>query len=108
MPHLTFRGLRKKELLKISGALAESLAKAIGCEKSIIALDHLKVTTVLDGEEIRGQPFVEVVWFDRGQAVRDAVAALIAEHLAPFGYDEVDVWFTAPPRDSYYTNGKHY
>lgn len=54
-------------------------------------------------------PFVEVLWFERGQEVQDASALRITELVQEqTKADYVSVVFTALPKSTYYENGKHF
>jgi hypothetical protein len=53
---------------------------------------------------------VEVLWFDRGQEVKDKVAVVITEQIRSALGKELDVAviFIALEPASYYDNGSHY
>lgn len=108
MPHLTFRGINKDELIAISTPLLDGLVNQIGCDRSHFTLGLENTLYVFDGYEATIDPIVEISWFDRGQSVRDSIAKLITAHIQDLGYSDVSIWFTALEKSAYYDNGEHY
>ncbi len=55
-------------------------------------------------------PFVEVLWFDRGQDVKTAVAHVIDTALRPFSGEDKDitVLFEDLNGNDYYENREHF
>ncbi|WP_219835518.1 DUF1904 family protein [Paenibacillus sp. R14(2021)] len=106
MPQLTMRGINVSEVMKISTALVEELAQICKCSKDNFTIDCLTTTSIFDGAAIPTYPFVEVAWFDRGQAVQDGVAGAITNHLLLTGIPEVEVAFKVYRETHYYANGQ--
>ncbi|WP_435169859.1 DUF1904 family protein [Paenibacillus glycanilyticus] len=107
MPQLLFRGVPADRLTTVSLALAEDLASICECGTDNFTMECLHATAVFGGlAEGQSYPFVEVGWFERGQAVRDRFAQTVTAHLARIGIAEVEVAFRTYREDSYYINGK--
>lgn len=107
MPQLLFRGVPADKLKTISLALAEDLAAVCECGTDNFTMESLHTTAIFGGlTEGESYPFVEVGWFERGQAVRDRFAEAVTARLAHIGIDEVEVAFRTYREDSYYINGK--
>ncbi|NBD23968.1 DUF1904 family protein [Paenibacillus glycinis] len=106
MPQLTIRGVNITEVMKISGALVDELARICRCSKDNFTLDCLTTTTILDGAIVPTFPFVEVAWFDRGRETQDNVANAITNHLLTTGIPEVEVAFKVYRETHYYANGQ--
>ncbi|SFE43310.1 protein of unknown function [Paenibacillus catalpae] len=107
MPQLLFRGIPAERLSTVSLALAEELASICECGTDNFTMDYIHTTAIFGGlDEGQSYPFVEVGWFERGQAVRDRFAQAITTYLASIGTDEVEVAFRTYREDSYYINGK--
>ncbi|MFC4600147.1 DUF1904 family protein [Cohnella hongkongensis] len=106
MPHLLFRGVAPEQVRSISGPLVSELAAICRCPEDDIMLECLLTTALFGGETVPSYPFVEVAWFDRGAAVRDAAAACIDRHVRALGVPELEIAFRRYERESYYANGK--
>ena len=109
MPHLRFRGIEKKEIKEMSKELAEGLSEIIGCPTDWFTLEYINTEFIFDGEESKGYPFVEVLWFDRGQEAKDRAAHLITEAVRKnYPEEDICVIFTNLNEKDYYENGKHF
>lgn len=108
MPHLTFSGLERKELMDLSKELVDGLSVIVGSERSHFTLALDESTFIFDGDEKKPDPFIQIAWFDRGQEVKDRVASFVTERIQSAGYDEVSIWFVNLDKSSYYDNGVHY
>lgn len=107
MPQLLFRGVPADQLMSISEALSEELADICECGTDNFTMESLHTTAILGGLTAnQAYPFVEVGWFERGQAVRDRFAEAVTAYLSRIGVDEVEVAFRTYREDSYYINGK--
>jgi len=105
MPHLRIRNLELKTVLGSSTRLTDRLVEAVGCERDWITIEVEDVKAISDGAPIRGNPFIEVLWFDRPSAVRVAVAKILSEELkgtAP----ACTVVFRILDPDCYFENGE--
>ncbi|MCQ1059433.1 DUF1904 domain-containing protein [Photobacterium sp. ZSDE20] len=111
MPHLRFRAVEFDHVKALSTKLVDYLEPLMACPREDFTLEHVSTTFIFDGEVSDAYPFVEVLWFDRGQEVQDQVAQLITEAVrAEFEEPEQDVAviFTALTASAYYDNGSHY
>jgi len=106
MPHLLFRGVSPEQVRAISGPLVAELASACQCPEDYIMLEYLHTTALFGGEIVPSYPFIEVAWFDRGEAVRDRAAACIDRHVRSLGVPELEIAFRVYERKSYYSNGE--
>ncbi|MFX3635085.1 MAG: DUF1904 family protein [Candidatus Pristimantibacillus sp.] len=107
MPQLLFRGVPADQLRSISEVLATDLATICDCGTDNFTMECLNTTSVFGGiADGQAFPFVEIGWFERGQAVRDSFADAITQHLARINITESEIAFRTFPEDSYYINGK--
>ena len=91
----------------MSKELIDELQQVIGCPRDYFTLEVLPTLFILDGEEDKGRPFIQINWFERGQEVQDKVAKVINRHARSVGY-EAEVFFTVLNENRYYENGEHY
>ncbi|NMU33992.1 DUF1904 family protein, partial [Vibrio parahaemolyticus] len=72
--------------------------------------EYIYTTFFNEGEVSAAYPFVEVLWFDRGQEVQDEVAKLITQQVRGIAGADIDVAviFSALSPKAYYDNGEHY
>ncbi|MGL4751168.1 MAG: DUF1904 family protein, partial [Aeromonadaceae bacterium] len=75
MPHLRFRGIEREALMQLSGPLVEQLSALTGAPVAHFTIERVQTEFIISGEAVAGYPFVELMWFDRGQAVQDQAAA---------------------------------
>ena len=95
------------DVKKISKQMIEELEMIVGCPKEYFTVEVQETSFVIDGDDIKKDPFVQVNWFDRGQEVQDKTAKAITEHICGAGYGNVEIFFTILERNNYYENGKH-
>lgn len=105
MPHLIFRGIPSEFIRTISKQLAIDIADLCQCPPDHVILECLHTTALFDGEQVASYPFVEVNWFERGQAVQDQVASCIDRHVRSLGIAEAEVAFRSYEPNRYYANG---
>jgi len=105
MPQLIIRGIKQEDVCTISKPLVEELAEICECETDNFMLECMHTTSIFDGKVVETFPFIEVVWFERGQAVRDQFAAAVTKHVLALDIPEVEVAFRVFREDSYYING---
>lgn len=106
MPHLRFRALPPETVAKLSAQLPRELAPLMNTTEDNFTIERIETHFYRDGAPSDGDPFVEVLWFDRGAEVRDRAARAITERvraLAPAPF--IAVVFTAIPPEAYYENG---
>lgn len=109
MPHLRFRGMKKEEIKDISRGLVDELTEIIECPRGWFTLEHIETTFIYDEEEVKGYPFVEVLWFDRGQEVKDRAGKAVCDHVRKHHTEgEICVIFTNLEGKDYYENGEHF
>lgn len=108
MPQLKIRGVEVENICRFSKNLIDELEEIINCPRSYFTIEHISSTFISDGSVTKGYPFVEVSWFDRGQDVQDKTALAITRAVQGFGYENVDVVFTALKENEYYENGSHF
>lgn len=109
MPHIRFRGMEKQEIKDISIDITRKLAAVIECPEDWFTLEYISTDFIFGGEDSKGYPFVEVLWFDRGQEVKDRAAKIITEAVRKSRRkDDICVIFTNLDGKNYYENGTHF
>ena len=111
MPHLRFRAVEFDLLKALSTQLVDDLQPLMACPREDFTLEHISTTFIMDGEVSEAYPFVEVLWFDRGQTVQDQVAQVITMAIRDaFEEPQLDVAviFSSLTPSAYYDNGQHY
>ena len=110
MPHLRFRGIEREPLARLGGELVEKLSALTGAPVAHFTLELVQTEFIIAPEAPKGYPFVELLWFDRGQQVQDAAAQLITQVVQAHVGASQDVAMVVFPltRTAYYDNGKHY
>lgn len=106
MPHLRIRNLEIEAVLALSARLTDRLVAAIECERDWITIEVEDAKAIRDGASIKGNPFIEVLWFDRPSAVRVAVAKILSEELKGAASACTVVFRTLDP-DGYFENGEN-
>ncbi|WP_318476486.1 DUF1904 domain-containing protein [Photobacterium leiognathi] len=111
MPHLRFRAVEFDTVKALSTELVDDLQPLMSCPREDFTLEHIPASFIFDGEVSDAYPFVEVLWFDRGQETQDKVAAVITATVRKAvdnADQDVAVIFTALTATAYYDNGQHY
>jgi hypothetical protein len=108
MPQLKIRGIETKKICNISTDLIDELEKIVNCHRDYFTIECITSTFIKNGKVFEGYPFVEVVWFDRGQETQDRVAKSITKFIHNSGYENIDVFFTTLQENLYYENGEHF
>ncbi|MCG9598883.1 DUF1904 domain-containing protein [Vibrio sp. Isolate25] len=110
MPHLRFRAVEPQTVQTLSKSLIDELQPHMDCPREDFTFEYIYTTFYHEGEVSQAYPFVEVLWFDRGQQTQDTVAAIITQQVRGIIGEDVDVAviFTALDAKSYYDNGEHY
>ncbi|MBB3112038.1 hypothetical protein FHS18_004116 [Paenibacillus phyllosphaerae] len=106
MPQLWIKGVSAEQLRPVSTALIDELADICACGRDNFTIDVLQTISVYDGQIVEAYPFVEVAWFERGQAVRDRFAEALTKHMLAAGAAEVEVAFKVYQEEAYYINGR--
>lgn len=110
MPHLRFRGIESAPLARLATSLVNQLSELTGAPVAHFTLERVQTEFIIAPAPGTGYPFVELLWFDRGQAVQDAAARLITDAVkAQLGAQtEVAVVVLPLSKHAYYDNGQHY
>ncbi|MGL6049792.1 MAG: DUF1904 family protein, partial [Aeromonas salmonicida] len=90
--------------------LLAELCALTGGKPEFVTLECVDSSWVRNGAIEAGFPFVELVWFERPQAMQDAAAALITHHLKAVLGEQTYVVVQVLPivKSHYYSNGQHY
>lgn len=110
MPHLRFRALETQHVQSLSQSLLAPLQPLMACPNEDFTFEKVASDFYFSGLPTSAYPFVEVLWFDRGQEKQDLIAKIITEqvrHLRPDTQD-IAVIFHALTPARYYDNGQHY
>ncbi len=110
MPHIRARGIEQTVLEKVAGDIVEQFAKLTDTPNDHFTVEHIASQFVAAGGASSGYPFIEVLWFDRGQDTKTAVANLIDEALRPFvgKHTDITVLFEDLNGKDYYENREHF
>ncbi|WP_423840196.1 DUF1904 domain-containing protein [Vibrio mytili] len=110
MPHFRFRAVEPQTVQALSAPLTDTLQPLMECPREDFTFEYIYTTFFSEGEVSSAYPFVEVLWFDRGQKVQDEVAQVITKQIRGIVGEDVDVAviFSALSPNSYYDNGEHY
>lgn len=108
MPILRFHAIDPVRICAQSDALVSDLSLTVGCTADLVTLEVIESKFIVNGQETKGYPVIEVSWFDRGQTVQDAAATCITKHVQAMGYPEVDIIFMPLTKSCYYENGEHF
>lgn len=104
---LRVRGVDEFEVKVASTALVDELATIVGCPRDYFTIEMIKSHFIMDGHVTQAPALIEVAWFDRGQEVRDEVAACITKYLKG-SKPCLDVYFITLEESAYYENGTHF
>ncbi|ROV61083.1 DUF1904 domain-containing protein [Vibrio ponticus] len=110
MPHFRFRAVEPQTVQTLSKPLIDELQEIMGSPREDFTFEYVYTTFYHEGEVNPAYPFVEVLWFDRGQEKQDSVAKIITDQVRGImGQDvNVAVIFTALNPSAYYDNAEHY
>lgn len=109
MPHVRIRALDQDQVAKLSSSLISDLAQITGSPADNFTLELVQTQFFQGGVSVTSFPFVEVLWFERPQAMQDACATMITQRLKEVSSaEDVVVVFTKLAKDSYYENGMHF
>lgn len=108
MPMLKFKAIEIEKVCIVSKKLIDELEELIKCPRDYFSLSVERSIYVKDGDFVKGEAVVEVLWFDRGQAIQDTAAKIITKHINSVGYKNVDVIFYPLDKNNYYENGEHF
>ncbi len=109
MPHIRFRALPVETVNHISKNALSELAIMMDCPQEDITFEYIHSSFFYDGERTDAYPFVEVLWFFRGQAVQDEVAKYLTQQVRnALMLEDVAIVFLPLTPSNYYDNGNHY
>lgn len=109
MPFFRFHFVEETRLAVISRRMTDRIQQAVGCPREHIVLEAIRSVVVGDEGIKAGEwPLVEVDYFERPQAIQEAVAGIISECLREVGYGNSDVYFRYLCAENYYENGVAY
>ncbi len=110
MPHLRFRAVEPQMVQLLSKSLIDELEPHMQCPREDFTFEYIYTTFYHEGKVTQAYPFVEILWFDRGQETKNAVAEIVTRQVRDvFGSDlDVAVIFTSLNGSDYYDNGQHY
>jgi phenylpyruvate tautomerase PptA (4-oxalocrotonate tautomerase family) len=110
MPHFRFRAVEPVVVKSLSKVLIDELESVMQSPRIDFTFESIHTEFFHEGSSNSGYPFIEVLWFDRGQEVKDHVARVITQKLNSLLLAEqnIAVIFTAINPVDYYDNGQHY
>ncbi|MCX5773549.1 MAG: DUF1904 family protein [Fusobacteria bacterium] len=109
MPHIRFRKIETHHVKTLSETLLKPLATEIKCADDWLTFEHIQSTGFCHGKSHAGNPFVEVLWFEREKEVKDNVAKLITNEIKKLiDSKEITVIFVPLQEVNYYENGEHF
>ncbi|BCN23318.1 DUF1904 domain-containing protein [Vibrio alfacsensis] len=110
MPHLRFRAVEPQMVQALSKPLIDELEPLMNSPREDFTFEYIYSTFFSEGEVSGAYPFVEVLWFDRGQETQDKVAKIITNQVRSVVGEDINVAviFTALSPNGYYDNGEHY
>lgn len=109
MPHLRFRAIDKSLVAYLSSHTLAPLAELMTCPAEDITYEHIQSEFYFKALPSKAYPFVEILWFDRGQAVQDKVASYLTKVIkTKIDCDDLAIIFTPLKPTAYYDMGKHY
>lgn len=109
MPHIRLRSVTEETVAHLSTVLPKELAPMMATSEDNFTIELVATKFFTRGTSSSADPFVEVLWFERGQEVQDASARRITELVQEqTKADYVSVVFTALPKTCYYENGNHF
>lgn len=104
MPQVIVKNTTENQLKSIGDTLISQLAIAMDCPKSHLMLEWVP-THYIQHSEASEYPLIEVIWFDRGQEIKNKSAKIITHLIQSLGYPDVEVYFTPLERENYFENG---
>ncbi|PAT01329.1 hypothetical protein CI105_07055 [Candidatus Izimaplasma bacterium ZiA1] len=100
MPHLRFRGCLLEEVKSINNELVKSLSDLLETPIDYFTIEYENS----DFTSKEKYPFITVLWFDRGEDIKQEVANIITDFMKEFKYDDVCVYFDDLKKENYFEN----
>lgn len=104
MPHLRFRGCKLDELRNINMEMISILSEKLDTPKDYFTVEFIESYYVSEEK----YPFIEVLWFNRGDETKQLVANIITDLMKQFKYTDVCVYFVDLEKKNYYENKEHF
>jgi phenylpyruvate tautomerase PptA (4-oxalocrotonate tautomerase family) len=109
MPHIRIRAISETTVEKLSAELPQDLAPLMQTSTENFTVEKVATQFYKDGARTEGDPMIEVLWFERGQEVKNQCAKKITEIVRKhLNAEYIAVVFTALPKESYFENGEHF
>ncbi len=110
MPHFRFRTVDPQAVQSLSKTLIDDFEALMKSPREDFTFEYIHTEFYHEGKATAAYPFVEVLWFDRGQDIQDQVANTITERVRQVLNQDVNiaVIFHALSPNQYYDNGQHY
>ena len=110
MPHLRIRSLSQSQIESLSLHLCKELAEVMETSEDNFTIESQEALQYMTGKQlVATDPFIEVLWFDRGQKIQDSAAKTITDLVRKIsGFSNITVVFTPLAKTNYYENGKHF
>ena len=109
MPHIRVRGTSKEDVAALSRMSTKDISDLCQCGVLDITWEISQTQFIVDGRADSGYPFVEFVWFDRGQETKNQIATVLDEALKQRGYSgDRAIIFTAVDQTNYFECGNHF
>ncbi|MES2800939.1 MAG: DUF1904 family protein [Bdellovibrionota bacterium] len=112
MPHIRIRAMHDSDVKKLSLVLPGELSLVMHTPEDNFTVEKIASVFYRAGEILpdgKGDPMVEIHWFDRGAEVKAAVAKKITEVVRNFSKSEyIAVVFFDLPKTNYFENGSHF
>lgn len=109
MPHIRVRALNETVVKKLSVEIPPELSRILQTPVDNFTVEKVATQFYKEGAPTDGDPMIEVLWFDRGQEMKNSCAQKLTELVQKHSDAEyIAVVFTALPKESYFENGKHF
>lgn len=109
MPHIRVRGMTSAHVKEFSENLGEELAPIVGTSADNFTVEHIPSLYFSNGRPDEGYPFIEVLWFDRTEDVKQKTAEHITARIKTIAATaDVAVIFIHIDKTNYFENGKHF
>ena len=110
MPQFLFRAVAPEVVESLSKTLIDELETVMESPRIDFTFELINTVFFHEGTSDVGYPFVEVLWFNRGQETKDFVAKVITDRLSGLlpTKQNIAVIFTALEPSNYFDNGQHY
>lgn len=109
MPHVRMRSIKESDAAILSDSMVKDLAAIIQTSEDNFTFELVATKFFNKGTEVTSYPFIEVLWFERPQAIQDQCAKFITDKVKDLTREnDVVVVFLTLDKKSYYENGQHF